>query len=69
MTETTNRWQQAQAVEREAGRRLKRIMRMENEGAQRALLAKLRKGVDRRRASCRNCGRSCWTICRKICEA
>lgn len=48
MTETTNRWQQAQAVEREAGRRLKRIMRMENEGAQRALLAKLRKGVDRR---------------------
>lgn len=46
MMETTNRWQQAQAVEREAGRRLKRIMTMENESAQRALLAKLRRGVD-----------------------
>lgn len=45
MSEPMNRWQQAQAVEREAQRRLSRLMNMTNEAQQRAVLAKLRRGV------------------------
>lgn len=45
MSEALNRWQRAQAVEREAQRRLSGLMNMTNEPRQRAYLAKLRRGI------------------------
>ena len=47
MTKTMSRWQQAQEVERQAATRLNRIVNMSNVHEQRALLAKLRRGVGR----------------------
>lgn len=45
MNEAMNRWQQAQAVERETQKRLRWLMNMANEARQRASLAKLRHGI------------------------
>lgn len=47
MSKAANRWQQIQAVERETGKRLRRIVNMSNTHEQRAVLAKLRRGVGR----------------------
>lgn len=47
MSKAANRWQQSQAVERETGKRLHRIVNMSNPHEQRAVLAKLRRGVGR----------------------
>ena len=48
MTRTTNRGQQAQAVQREAEKRLGRLIGMGQSSAQRATLARLRRGIGRR---------------------
>lgn len=45
MNAAMNRWQQAQAVEHEAQKRLRWLMNMTNEAQQRAYLAKLRRGI------------------------
>lgn len=45
MNEAKNRWQQAQAVEREIQKRLNRILNMSNEPQRRADLANLRRGI------------------------
>ena len=47
MTKAMSRWQQAQEVERQAATRVNRIVNMSNVHEQRALLAKLRRGVGR----------------------
>ena len=48
MTRTTNRWQQACAVQQETEGRLKRLIGMGQGSAQRAALARLRRGIGRR---------------------